>query len=75
MVTGTVQSLGHQSLVITSRPEKQAITVVVNSETRYAMSNRPASFSNLRAGQTVTIRGQVDPEDPTKILALSILIT
>src|SRR5947209_6101022 len=72
-ITGTIQSLGASSMVILLHSGK-TVTVNVDGTTKYNSSNGSATFSDLKVGQTVEVKGHADPNDSTAVLALSIVI-
>src|SRR5438105_14144198 len=74
-IVGTIQSLGDQTFMLTLSQGKKTITVNVNAKTKYTTLTGPATFSDLKVGQMVQIRARVDPQDPTTVLAVSIMIT
>lgn len=74
-VTGTIQSLGNQSLVVALPHGNTTITVNVDALTTYTSVESSASFSALKVGQTIYVRGELDHHDPAQLLALSIVIT
>src|SRR2546421_5766314 len=71
---GTIQSLGNQTFVITLSRGSKTVTVNVDASTKFATSNGAANFNDLKVGQTVQVKGHVDPQDPTTVLAVSILV-
>lgn len=71
---GTIQSVGNQTFVITLSRGNKAITVNVDASTTYATSNGVATFNDLKVGQRVQVKGHVDPQDPTSVLAVSVLM-
>jgi hypothetical protein len=71
---GTIQSLGNQTFVITLSRGSKTVTVNVDASTKYATSNGVASFTDLKVGQMVQVKGHVDPLNPTTVLAVSILV-
>ena len=71
---GTIQSLGNQTFVITLSRGSKTVTVNVDASTKFATSNGVASFNDLKVGQMVQVKGHVDPQDPTSVLAVSILV-
>lgn len=73
-VIGTIQSLNGQSLVIVLTRNKKTLTVNVTAQTRYAIANGTASFSDLKVGQTVNVLGHSDLQDTSVIMATSIVV-
>ena len=73
-VIGTIQSLNGQSLVIALTRNKKTLTVNVTAQTRYAIANGTASFSDLKVGQTVNVLGRSDLQDTSVIMATSIVV-
>lgn len=73
-VIGTIQSLNGQSLVIVLTRNKKTLTVNVTAQTRYAIANGTASFSDLKVGQTVNVLGRSDLQDTSVIMATSIVV-
>ena len=73
---GTIQSLGNQTFVIAllSRGRK-TVTVNVDASTTYATSSGPATFNDLKVGQMVQVKGHVNPDDPTSVLAVNVVVT
>jgi hypothetical protein len=75
---GTIQSLGNQTFVITLSKGNKTVTVNVDASTKYTSSsgatNGTMSFGDLKVGQMVQVKGRVDPQDPTTVLAVSILV-
>lgn len=71
---GTIQSVGNQTFVITLSRGTKTITVNVDAGTTYATSNGVATFNDLKVGQRVQVRGHVDPQNPTSMLAVSVLV-
>ena len=73
-VVGVIQSLSNQSLVITLTRNSKTLTVNVTAQTKYKTATGTGSFSDLKVGQTVNVRGQSDPQDTTVITATSIVV-
>ncbi|HYL41876.1 MAG TPA: hypothetical protein VEU97_00705 [Ktedonobacteraceae bacterium] len=74
-MTGMIQSLGHQSLVITLVPDNTTLTVNVNDKTQYMSSTSITTFSALKVGQQVQIRGYVvNVLSPLIVLAVSVVV-
>jgi hypothetical protein len=74
---GTIQSLGNQTFTLTPTKGKKTITVNVDDQTTYTnttANGSAASFSNLKVGQMVEVKGHSDPQDSTVIQAVSIII-
>ena len=74
---GTIQSLGNQTFTLTPTKGKKTITVNVDDQTKYtntAANGSTASFSDLKVGQMVEVKGHPDPQDPTVVQAVSIII-
>src|SRR5437660_8979154 len=71
---GTIQSLGNQTFVITLSKGNKTVTVNVDVSTKYTSSNGAASFGDLKVGQMVQVKGRVDAQDPTTVLAVSVLV-
>lgn len=75
-MTGMIQSLGHQALVITLLPDNKMLTVNVNDKTQYTSSTSRTTFSALKVGQQVEVRGYVvNVSSVLTILAVSIVVT
>jgi len=72
-VEGVIQALRGQSLALALHGG-QTMSVTVSASTDYVNGNVPATFGALRVGQTIIVRGRVDPRDAAALLALSILI-
>lgn len=53
---------------------KKTLTVNVDANTIYTTSNGTTNFSGLQVGETVQVRGRIDPQDSTAVLAVSILV-
>jgi hypothetical protein len=74
-MTGMIQSLGHQSLVITLIPDNKTLTVNVNDKTQYISSTGMTTFSALKVGQQVEVRGYVvNVSSALTILAVRIVV-
>ena len=77
-VVGVIQSLSSQSLVITLTRNSKTMTIDVTAQTKYSnaksVSTSIASFSDLKVGQTINVRGRSDPQDNTVITATSIVV-
>ena len=74
-MTGMIQSLGHQSLVITLIPDNKTLTVNVNDKTQYVSSTGMTTFSALKVGQQVEVRGYVvNVSSALTILAVRIVV-
>ncbi len=73
-VVGTIQSLGTQTFVIVLLQEKKTVTVTVTANTTYTTPNGSATFSDLKVGEIVEVRGRADSLDTTTILAASIIV-
>jgi hypothetical protein len=74
-VVGTIQSLGNQTLVVMSTQGSiSPITVNVDTQTTFTSLTGPATFNDLKVGQTVEVRGHPDPQDPIVLLATNIVI-
>ena len=75
---GTIQSLGNQTFVITLTKGNKTVTVNVDASTKYTSSNSATngatSFGDLKVGQMVQVKGRVDPQDQTTVLAVSVLV-
>src|SRR6266487_1105191 len=74
-VVGTIQSIGNQTLTVLLNNGKKTITVDVDDSTRYTTLTGAGTFSDLKVGQFVQIKGQADPQDATTILATNITVT
>lgn len=74
-VVGTIQSLSAQTLLVAPTHGKKTFTVNVDESTKYTTPAGPGSFSDLKVGQSVEVKGQVDAQDATVILAKSITVT
>jgi hypothetical protein len=73
---GKIQSLGHQSLVIALMPDNKTLTANVNDKTYYISSTGITTFSALKVGQQVEVRGYVVNVSPSLIvLAVRIVVT
>jgi Domain of unknown function (DUF5666) len=72
---GTIQSLGNQTFVMLLSRGKKTLTVNVDTNTTYTTSNGTTTFSGLQVGEMVQVRGRVDPQNSTTVLAVSILVT
>jgi hypothetical protein len=71
-----IQSLGHQALVITLLSDSKMLTVNVNDKTQYMSSTGMTTFSALKVGQQVAVRGYVvNVLPPLTVLAVRIVIT
>ncbi len=73
-VTGIIQSLRSQSLIITLNHGKKTMTINVDGQTQYSSTAGNASFSDLKVGETVIVHGRTDPQDITSLLATTITI-
>ena len=73
-VIGTIQSLGSHTFVIALAHGKKTVTVNVNDQTRYTTPDGSATFSALKVGEMVEVRGRTDVLDTTTILAASIIV-
>jgi hypothetical protein len=74
-VTGMIRSLAFQSLIITLLPGNKTLTVNVNDKTQYMSSTGITTFSALKVGQQVQIRGYVvNVLSPLTILAVSVVV-
>lgn len=73
-VTGIIQSLSNQSLVITLKHGGKTMTINVDGQTHYSNTAGTAAFSDLKVGETVVVRGNTDPQDATSLLATTISI-
>jgi len=71
-VTGIIQSVGNQSLVITVNHSSKTMTIAVDGQTQYTTNKGTASFSDLKVGETVIVRGHTNPQDATSLLASTI---
>ena len=72
---GIIQSLGHRSLVITLIPDNKTLTVNVNDKTQYMSSTGMTTFSALKVGQQVEVRGYVvNVSSVLTILAVSVVV-
>ena len=73
-VVGTIQTVGNQTFVVALTHGKKTVTVNVNDKTKYTTPNGTATFSDLKVGVLVEVRGRPDSLDPTTILAVSIIV-
>lgn len=73
-VIGTIQSIGSHTFVIALAHEKKTVTVNVNDQTSYTTPEGSATFSALKVGEMVEVRGRTDVLDTTTILAASIIV-
>jgi hypothetical protein len=74
-MTGMIQSLGRQLLVITLIPDNKTLTVNVNDKTQYISSTGMTTFSALKIGQQVEVRGYIiNVSSALTILAVSIIV-
>ncbi|MEO7020192.1 MAG: DUF5666 domain-containing protein [Ktedonobacteraceae bacterium] len=64
-ITGVIQSLSTASFVILAGKNKKAITVNVDTTTKYTHTGKTAVFSDLQVGQIVAIMGTVDAKAKT----------
>jgi Domain of unknown function (DUF5666) len=72
---GMIQSLGHRSLVITLLLDNKTLTVNVNDKTQYMSSTGMTTFSALKVGQQVEVRGYVvNVSSVLTILAVGIVV-
>ncbi|GAC1620668.1 MAG: hypothetical protein NVS4B7_12690 [Ktedonobacteraceae bacterium] len=74
-VVGTIQSIGSQMLTILLRNGKKTVTANVDSSTTYTTLTGAGTFNDLKVGQFVQVKGHIDPQDSTTILATSITVT
>jgi hypothetical protein len=76
-VTGTIQSLGQRSFILTLSQGTTTLTIDVNARTTYTSlpANNTASFNILKVGQLVTVSGWPDRKDLSRFTALTILIS
>ena len=73
-ITGVIQSVGSQSLIITLNHGKKTMTINVDGSTQYSASSGTVAYSDLKVGETVVIHGHTDPQDATALLATAITI-
>jgi len=73
-VIGTIQSVGNQTFVVALTQGGKTVTVNVNDKTKYTTPSGIATFSDLRVGEMVEVRGRSDSLDSTTILAASIIV-
>src|SRR5947209_12814492 len=73
-VIGTIQSIGNQTFVVALADGEKPVTVNVNDKTNYITPGRTATFSALRVGEMVEVRGRSDSMDSTTMLAASIIV-
>jgi hypothetical protein len=66
--------LGNQTLVISLSGRNKSLAVNVDGNTTYATSKGAATFNDLKVGQVVQVKGRVDLQGPTTVLAASILV-
>ena len=71
---GTIQTLGNQTFVMVLSRGKKTLTVNVDANTTYTTSNGTTTFSGLQVGEMVQVRGRVDPQNSTAVIAVSILV-
>jgi hypothetical protein len=72
---GMIKSLGRRSLVITLIPDNKTLTVNVNDKTQYMSSTGITTFSALKVGQQVDVRGYVvNVSSVLTILAVSVVV-
>ena len=73
-VIGTIQSIGNQTFVVALADGEKPVTVNVNDKTNYITPGGTATFSALRVGELVEVRGRSDSLDSTTMLAASIIV-
>src|SRR5579859_5460229 len=56
-ITGVIQSVSAQGFVLQATNGKKKTTVTVDSTTKYSSVAGPISFSDLKVGETVEVRG------------------
>ncbi len=71
-VTGVIQSLGNSSFVIRVGKGKRTMTVNVSDQTKFTTVQGAGTFSDLKVGETVQVKGQVNTVDKS-IDATSVL--
>lgn len=64
-ITGVIQSVSAQSFVLKSTTGKKTTTVTVDSTTKYSSVAGPISFSDLKVGEAVEVRGTYDQASQT----------
>ena len=73
--TGVIQSLGTNSFVLMGNGKKaKSITVMVDDQTKYSGPTGGISFSDLRVGENVTVKGTLDNQSQT-ITASAVTVT
>ncbi len=64
-LTGAIKSLSNQSFVLSANQGKRIVTVEVEGQTKYIRAGKPASFSDLKVGETVVVLGTYDASSKT----------
>ena len=70
--TGTIESIGNQTLTILRG--KKTLTINVDGSTIYSTPTGK-NFSDLKIGQFIVVKGQPDVQDNTTVMASSITVT
>lgn len=79
-VTGTIQSLGNSSFVLSMNSGKRTVTVTVNNQTTYSKRKKVqssfTSFSDLQVGERVQVdvQGTFSKQDSTVVAQKIILL-
>jgi Domain of unknown function (DUF5666) len=64
-ITGVIQSVSAQGFVLQATTGKKTTTVTIDSTTKYSSVAGPISFSDLKVGETVEVRGTYDKSSQT----------
>jgi Domain of unknown function (DUF5666) len=64
-ITGVIQSVSAQGFILQATTGKKTTTVTVDSTTKYSSAAGAISFSDLKVGETVEVRGTYDKSSQT----------
>lgn len=61
-VTGVIQSISGQSIVVMPSKGKKPVTITLTSTTKYKTSTGKAALSDLKVGETVQVNATLDSQ-------------
>ncbi len=61
-ITGTIQSINGQSIVVMPDKGKKPVTIMLTATTKYKTSTGKAALSDLKVGETVQVNATLDSQ-------------
>jgi hypothetical protein len=74
-ITGVIQSISAQGFILQPATGKKTTTVTVDGTTKYSSTAGAISFSDLKVGETVDVRGTYDKSTQTVLASRVTVVT